>query len=933
MKKVTKPRRNPSRAVLLAMTGLVGGILAPALPVAGVSAATSPSITLSQTTLAYGYSAPLTIMINGTGTDFVQGGTVVYVMQGSTDTHTATNFQVSSPTNMSFSLGGGLANPGSPYTVEVETPSNSAPNGLETETASFIVNPAPSVSSMTIGGNSDSAYLGVGYPDTSITIETANANLSTQTQALVEDSNGNLLTGKISGLQVNAAAQSATFTLSGGSNGLSAGNYTLILRTNGQDVTAPITIRNPQSAVTSATLTANKQQTVTFDAVNANFTAGNVKVTVGGHIYTNVTVVNKNEVTFNILAGDFPTAGSQSITVQDNSESFTENNYFNFVAAGSPTATATPTTLQDGYSNQSVSIATTGLTLNGQTTVKIQQSGTDVQGKSVTNATAQGSTEVVTLPSGLAVGNYDLVVTDQSGNQAQATFSVTGAPPTTITASSQWPTGIQGQSYGPITLTANGTGPAYTWSIVKGSPPAGLSLDSSKGTISGTLANTATSSSFTVQAANQYGSTQEQFTINVSALPAITTTTLASATVGQSYRAQFEASGTTPITWSVSSNNLPAGLNLDHASGVISGTPTSGAQSADITVQATNSDGHVEKQFHLTVNPASTVGSGQSGGSQQGGSQQGGSQQGGSQQGGSQQGGSQQGGSQQGGSQSGGNGSTGNTDQGGKSQGNQSIPVFGSTLATQNITNAGGDIHHTYGNNAVTVQVPAGAFHNSEQLSLTTTNVKKLASVVPSGSTPIVALGVNFTGATPNKPITLTIKNPLIPANAQIFKIRDDGSLQFVKSTAMSGQVIIKFSSDPKFVVVKPIALVGHQRAIELNGKSWIVPGMVQHYTTYMPTWYVMNALKAAGIASVWDGQNWRLTSSQPADLSHLRVGTGNKNIWLNGALVERLNGFPALDPNTHRPTMYMPIWYVMQALERVGLTSAWDGDYWVIGK
>ncbi|WP_336791069.1 choice-of-anchor I family protein [Paenibacillus sp. MMO-177] len=83
----------------------------------------------------------------------------------------------------------------------------------------------------------------------------------------------------------------------------------------------------------------------------------------------------------------------------------------------------------------------------------------------------------------------------------------------------------------------------------------------------------------------------------------ITTTALAGATIGTAYTATVAASGgTAPFTYN--STNLPAGLTLNSATGVITGTPTAAAKSALITVTATDSANPAAtgtKSFWLTV--------------------------------------------------------------------------------------------------------------------------------------------------------------------------------------------------------------------------------------------------------------------------------------------------------------------------------------------
>jgi hypothetical protein len=67
----------------------------------------------------------------------------------------------------------------------------------------------------------------------------------------------------------------------------------------------------------------------------------------------------------------------------------------------------------------------------------------------------------------------------------------------------------------------------------------------------------------------------------------------------------FTATGTAPITWSVTAGTLPAGMAFSSA-GVLSGTPTATA-SGSITFTATNAQGADSRALTLTVNAASVV--------------------------------------------------------------------------------------------------------------------------------------------------------------------------------------------------------------------------------------------------------------------------------------------------------------------------------------
>ena len=80
--------------------------------------------------------------------------------------------------------------------------------------------------------------------------------------------------------------------------------------------------------------------------------------------------------------------------------------------------------------------------------------------------------------------------------------------------------------------------------------------------------------------------------------PSITTSSLLGGVVGTAYSQTLVASGTEPITWSIDSGSLPAGLTLSGA--VISGTP-SAIGSSSFTVKAANSAGSDTKALSIAI--------------------------------------------------------------------------------------------------------------------------------------------------------------------------------------------------------------------------------------------------------------------------------------------------------------------------------------------
>jgi len=86
----------------------------------------------------------------------------------------------------------------------------------------------------------------------------------------------------------------------------------------------------------------------------------------------------------------------------------------------------------------------------------------------------------------------------------------------------------------------------------------------------------------------------------ISPPPTITTTHLPSGTVDEEYHATLEATGPTPITWSITEGALPAGLTLNELTGVISGTPTE-PDTLQFTVMATNEFGNDTKLLTIEI--------------------------------------------------------------------------------------------------------------------------------------------------------------------------------------------------------------------------------------------------------------------------------------------------------------------------------------------
>jgi hypothetical protein len=276
------------------------------------------------------------------------------------------------------------------------------------------------------------------------------------------------------------------------------------------------------------------------------------------------------------ISGTPTSAGQSNFTVQVTDSSSPVQNAtkplsISISAAGLP-LTITSGSLPGGTVGTAYS---TTLTASGGTTpyAWTVASGTLPAGLSLSvGGTISGT------PTSSGQSNFTVQVTDSSSKVQNTTkplsISINAAGAQLKITTVSLPNGVDLTTYS-STLTASGGTTPYSWMLVAGALPAGLSL-SKGGTISG-IPRSAGPSNFTVQVTDSSNPVQQAskaFDPSILTKLAITGTIKPNAIDGVFYSSTDQASGGVPgYTWSVVAGALPPGLTLGAVTGTISGTP------------------------------------------------------------------------------------------------------------------------------------------------------------------------------------------------------------------------------------------------------------------------------------------------------------------------------------------------------------------------
>ncbi len=225
--------------------------------------------------------------------------------------------------------------------------------------------------------------------------------------------------------------------------------------------------------------------------------------------------------------------------------------------------------------------------------------------------TLDAGTGVLSGTPGAAVTDYTFTVEVLDSKSASATrqLTITLYDQLTFTFTPPLPDATLNTPYGPVAITAAGGTGNYTWSMVSGALPSGMTFNTATGEVGGTPNDATGTYAFSVTVSDDAVPPQTAGPLNLTldlydVLTITTPTPLPYAINGVAYSQTLSAGGgSAPYSnWTIVSGTQPSPLTLNTSTGELSGTPVDTAGIFTFTVEVTDSAvDTATKQFTMTL--------------------------------------------------------------------------------------------------------------------------------------------------------------------------------------------------------------------------------------------------------------------------------------------------------------------------------------------
>src|SRR5581483_7907316 len=229
-----------------------------------------------------------------------------------------------------------------------------------------------------------------------------------------------------------------------------------------------------------------------------------------------------------------------------------------------------------------------------------QTSGTLPAGLTLSSGLISGTPTTAGTTTGLIFR-----VTDANGVTASSSsLSLVISPALSVSTANLPGWDATAPGYSKTLAAAGGTGTYTTWASTGTTLPAGLSLNSGTGAITGTPTTAVTTNGliFTVTDSNGVTASSSSLSLVISPALSVSTASLPNGTVDAAYSSALTAAGGTGTytTWASTGGTLPAGLSLNSGTGAITGTPTTAATTNGLIFTVTDSNGVTASSGSLT---------------------------------------------------------------------------------------------------------------------------------------------------------------------------------------------------------------------------------------------------------------------------------------------------------------------------------------------